>query len=178
MGWECGRPVVVPILPENDREAGQIVTAAIVALLQVSSSHQAPAAASPWVSAHSATSAFIFLFFGGQVEGEVVGWGSKAFYSFIYLLQFTVFLLCIHKERQMMLTEAGDWWDTSSFIPSVNRGSWSADFRCDSDSQALGQEVGLEYKSHFSENMSAQTFHFASSLNFIIQKPFIRNEGD
>ncbi|KAK5913030.1 hypothetical protein CesoFtcFv8_002851 [Champsocephalus esox] len=33
-------------LPESDRKAGQIVTAAIVALLQVSSSHQAPAAPS------------------------------------------------------------------------------------------------------------------------------------
>ncbi|KAJ4927094.1 hypothetical protein JOQ06_014831, partial [Pogonophryne albipinna] len=41
--WEasCSSP-----LPESDRKAGQIVTAAIVALLQVSSSHQAPAAPS------------------------------------------------------------------------------------------------------------------------------------
>lgn len=38
-------------LPENDRKAGQIVTAAIVALLQVSSSHQDPAVPSPWVCA-------------------------------------------------------------------------------------------------------------------------------
>lgn len=77
-GHSVGGQLFQP-LPEDDKKTGQIVTAAIVAELQVSSSHQAPAAPSPWVSARGATSALIFLFLGGQVEGEVVGWGRKAF---------------------------------------------------------------------------------------------------
>lgn len=51
---------MLQLLPENDRKRGQIVTVAIVALLQVSSSHKAPTASSLLVRARGATSAFIF----------------------------------------------------------------------------------------------------------------------
>lgn len=55
-GHSVGGQLFYP-LPQNDRKAGQIVTAAIVALLQVSSSHQTPTALAPWVSAcHLSTS--------------------------------------------------------------------------------------------------------------------------
>lgn len=43
----CGRPVVVPVLPENDSGTGYTVTAAIVTLLELSSYRQAPAAPPP-----------------------------------------------------------------------------------------------------------------------------------
>lgn len=45
-GHSVGGQLFQP-LPEDDKKTGQIVTAAIVAELQVSSSHQAPAAPSP-----------------------------------------------------------------------------------------------------------------------------------
>lgn len=62
-GHSVGGQLFQP-LPENDRKAGQIVTAAIVALLQVSSSHQTPAGPSHWVTAHSATSAYLPVHWG------------------------------------------------------------------------------------------------------------------
>lgn len=62
-GHSVGGQLFQP-LPENDRKAGQIVTAAIVALLQVSSSHQTPAGPSHWVNAHSATSAYLPVHWG------------------------------------------------------------------------------------------------------------------
>lgn len=75
-GHSVGGQLFQP-LPENDRKAGQIVTAAIVALLQVSPSHQAPTAASPTINA-SATSVLIFLFLGGAGGRRGCGLGQES----------------------------------------------------------------------------------------------------
>lgn len=61
MGSEFGRIFVASILPENDRQGGSIVTAAIVALVQISSSHQDPAGPPPRGNEHGATSALTVL---------------------------------------------------------------------------------------------------------------------
>lgn len=73
-----------PPLPENDRKVGQIVTACIVALVQLFSSHETPTALSHWVNAHGATSAlFLLLAAGGRGEEEVVGWGKKLLHVYL-----------------------------------------------------------------------------------------------
>lgn len=69
MGSQCVGGQLLQPLPENDRKAGQIVTAAIVARLQVLSSHQTPAGPSCWVSAHGATSAYLPICSGGGGAG-------------------------------------------------------------------------------------------------------------
>lgn len=119
VGSPCGKPVVVPVLPENDRQAGWIVTAAIVALVQVSSSHQAPAAPtalSQCTQCH--LSAYIPVLLRVRMKEWSCELGRKC--SPFYL-SCTVSLVYQHIRRKEILTEAGGWRDTPLFILPLNR---------------------------------------------------------
>lgn len=158
-GHSVGGQLFQP-LPENDRKAGQIVTAAIVALLQVSSSHQTPAGPSHWVTAHDATSAYLPVRWGSRVKEKLrVGAGKflSAYLPCWALVWPIISHWCILNARDMMCMNAGG---------SLNRGRWPTDFRRASDSQALGTGSGISEQIPFSTCMSAASLHFASSLTF------------
>lgn len=146
-------------LPENDMKTGQIVTAAIVALLQVSSSQQPPAAPSSWVSAHGATSLLIFLFLGWA--GLRRGWRQESLHHFICHLKPVLSSVTVDMSH-VMLTEAGC---PPTPPPPLPVASFVANDQLTSSVPLIprpwGQEVGLVNKSHFSTRMSAASLRFA-----------------
>lgn len=118
------------------------MTAAIVALLQVSSSHQTPAAPSPCISKCSATSALIFLFpgVGTKLRKEAVGWERKAFY-WPFHLPFGASLPIFH--RTWREADGVDGGRRLMGDASSPYSLWSAEFRCAADSQGLGTGSGI-----------------------------------
>lgn len=127
------------------------MTAAIVAWVQISSSHQDPAAPPPRGNERGATSALTGVFWGAELS-----LAKKRLFFVIYSFS----------GISTQHNSAGSWRDVRSQLSS-DAGLIP---------RAWGQDVGLEDKPHFSMHVSAASTHFASALTFVIQRAFIHKQ--
>lgn len=144
------------------------MTAAIVALLQISSSHQAPADPPPWVTTCSATSASKSAFLRGTRQRRSCGSSQKS--------------LSHWNITQQEADDVDGGWRLIDHPPFSAHLWTKASDKLSSDASLIprpwGQEVGLRDKSHFFMHMSAVSSHFASSLTLSSRWALVWNESD